>query len=273
MTRFVPLVLAVTVLACSSRAPVGTDPDVEGELPAAGEPAAPAAVAAAAPATGTEVLRAMHARYEDDWYRTLSFKQRVIRTAPDGSQPPTEVWTEYARVPGLLRIDLADGYNGNAVIYRGDSLYVFQQGRLVQAQPEQNELLILGFDVYGQPAAATARVLESRGFDLSKVRADTWQGRPVWVVGADAGDLHSRQFWIDRDRLLFVRMLQPLEQDTTRTLEFRFDDYERLGGGWIAPTVLFLVDGREVMREEYFDMVADPTLPDGIFDPESFGAP
>ncbi|HUG39398.1 MAG TPA: hypothetical protein VMM12_02880 [Longimicrobiales bacterium] len=44
-------------------------------------------------------------------------------------------------------------------------------------------------------------------------------------------------------------------------------DYQPLEGGWIAPLVVFRLDGREFMREEYYDIVADTTLPDGVFDP------
>lgn len=220
-------------------------------------------------ASGEELLAAMHEAHADSWYRTLFFKQNVIRTAPDGTeQAGNEVWTEYLEVPARLRIDLADGYDGNGVIYSGDSLFVFQAGALVQRQAQTNDLLTLGFDVYGQPPERTAEVLREKGFDLSKIRRDTWRDRPVWVVGADSGDTHTRQFWIDGERLLFVRLLEPYPQATDRTLEFIFDDYQPLAGGWIAPLVRFRLDGREFMREEYFAMAADTTLPDGIFDPE-----
>jgi len=37
--------------------------------------------------------------------------------------------------------------------------------------------------------------LKGLKFDLSIEREETWQGRPVYVVGARAGDLHSAQFW------------------------------------------------------------------------------
>lgn len=222
-------------------------------------------------ASGEEVLAAMHAEHGASWYRTLYFKQTVTRTAPDSTTQPPEVWTEYLQVPARLRIDLADGYDGNGVIYSGDSLFVFQQGALVQRQAQTNDLLTLGFDVYGQPPERTAEILRAKGFDLSKVRRDTFMQRPVWVVGADSGDLHTRQFWVDRERLVFVRLLEPYPQATDRTLEFIFADYEPLAGGWIAPLVVFRLDGREFLREEYFDVVADTTFPPGIFDPSRWG--
>ena len=222
-------------------------------------------------ATGDELLAAMHGEHADDWYRTLFFKQTVTRTAPDGTEQPPETWTEYMEVPGRLRIDLADGYDGNGVIYSGDSLFVFTDGALASREAQTNDLLTLGFDVYGQPPERTVAVLRDAGFDLSKVRQDTWEERPAWVVGADSGDLHTKQFWVDAERLVFVRLLQPFPQATDRTMEIVFAGYEPLAGGWIAPLVLFRLDGREFMREEYFDVVADPELPQGVFDPARWG--
>lgn len=241
------------------------------ELPEEGVRPAHAVASRSEPRTAAALIRAMHARYADTWYRTLGFRQTVKRIRPDGTPMPDAVWTEWAEVPGMLRIDLAREYNGNGVIYRGDSLYVFRDGALVQASADRNALLILGFDVYGQAPERTLAVLGEEGFDLSRMRTDTWQGRAAYVVGADAGDERTRQFWVDEERLLFVRLVEPLEQDTTRTMDIRFDEYEPLAGGWIAPLVVFLLDGREIMREEYFEIVVNPTLPGGTFDPTAWG--
>jgi hypothetical protein len=223
------------------------------------------------PTTGEGVVRAMHDRYADVWYRTLRFRQTVVRTAADGSHPPDAVWLEHAEIPGKLRIDQAADYDGNGVIYSGDSLFVFHEGELVQRVARRNPLLILGFDVYRQPVARTVEVLGSEGFDLSLLHTDSWQGRPVYAVGAAEGDQTAPQFWIDRERLVFVRLIRPTGGPETSLQDIRFDDYRPLGQAWISPTVHFLVDGHEVMREEYFDIEADPTLPTGLFDPERWG--
>ena len=108
-------------------------------------------------------------------------------------------------------------------------------------------------------------VLRAEGFNLAPVHEDTWKGRKVYVVGANAGDLRSKQFWVDKERLLFVRLLEPSRADSTKMDDTRFDDYQRLGGGWIAPTVESYSGGKLVQREEYRDIKADPALPDGLF--------
>jgi streptogramin lyase len=120
--------------------------------------------------------------------------------------------------------------------------------------------------VYAQPVDQTLNKLQTLGFDLSSVRSDTWQGRPVYVVGAKAGDVHSRQFWVDKQRLVFVRMLEPGQRDTSITSETQFNDYRAFGSGWVSAQVLFLNKGQRVWMEEYDQIQVDVPLTDGAFD-------
>jgi hypothetical protein len=215
---------------------------------------------------GTSLIAAMHDRYADTWYRTLRFRQTVTLTRAGREQPP-EVWLEHAAIPGYLRIDQGHDYTGNGVIYGPDSIYSFRNGKLARASKGRNPLMVLGFDVYRQPAATSIRILQEEGYDLTKFRTDTWQGKPVYVVGADAGDGHSRQFWIEQDRLLFVRAMEPSGAGGKQTTEYQFNNYQPLGKGWIAVKCVFLRDGVEFDREEYFDIEGDVKLPDGLMDP------
>jgi hypothetical protein len=130
-------------------------------------------------------------------------------------------------------------------------------------------LLLLGFDVYFLPVAETVAKLRELKFDMAELREDMWQGRPVYVVGAKAGDLHSRQFWIDKENLYFVRLLEPGGKDGSRTQETQFNKYERVkGGGWVAPEVIFMVDGKTVVTEEYSEIRGGVKLEDKFFDPQ-----
>jgi hypothetical protein len=70
-------------------------------------------------------------------------------------------------------------------------------------------LFVLGFDVYRQDPEATINVVRNEGYDLSKLREDLWDGKPVYVMGAEKGDLKSKQFWVAKDTLLFVREIEP----------------------------------------------------------------
>jgi hypothetical protein len=131
---------------------------------------------------------------------------------------------------------------------------------------------VLGFDVYRQPAEKTIEQVKGEGFDLSKIYEDVWQGEPVYVVGADKGDLKSKQFWIEKKRLLFVRLIEPDQRDPAKIADTRFLDYRKLSVGWVAARVELYVDGKEVFREEYSDIQVNPKLNPAIFDPAQFAS-
>ena len=230
-----------------------------------------AACAAEPPIESAEdLVRAMHARYDGKWYETLTFVQTASFYGEDGTLTQDQIWYEAARVPGRLRIDFAPLENGRTAVYANDSVYQFRDGELATSGPGLNALLVLGFDVYRQPTVRTVEQLETLNFDLSTFRTDEWQGRSVFVVGADAGDEHSAQFWVDQERLLFVRLLQPAGPGGERTQEIQFNQYEPLGGGWIAPEVVFMTDGVMTMREVYRDVRANMELGAGLFDVETW---
>ena len=130
--------------------------------------------------------------------------------------------------------------------------------------------MILGFDIYRLPQSDVIEKLKGLKFDLSIFREDTWQGRRVYVVGAKAGDLNSPQFWIDQKNLYFVRMIRPSGRDRTQTQETQFNKFQKLGGGWMSPEVIFNVDGKTVTTEEYSELRADVPLDPKLFDPQYF---
>ena len=219
--------------------------------------------------SGERLLEAMQNRYVGRWYRTLTFVQETSEFLA-GAAARKSVWYEALQLPSLLRIDFEPIDQGNGVLVRGDTQYVMQRGAVVRRIPRANELLILGFDVYFLEPSATAAWLRRTGFDLSRIRQDEWQGRQVYVVGAsDANDMRSPQFWIDREHLLFVRLIQPVGE-SARTRDIRFLNYRPIGRTWIAPVVEMYEDGRLVMKEEYRQMRVDVVLDSALFDPARF---
>jgi hypothetical protein len=63
-------------------------------------------------------------------------------------------------------------------------------------------------------------------------------------------------------------MLGPAGKDGTQTQETQFNKYQRLGGGWMAPEVVFKLDGRLRTTEAYSEMRANPRLDTRLFDPQ-----
>lgn len=219
-------------------------------------------------ADGTQLLRAMHDRYANTWYKTMTFVQTTTQWDTAGKKK-VSTWYETAAVPSLLRIDIGSPKDGNGVLYTADSTYVIKKGQLARTVPGGNDLTTLLFDVYVDAVDNTVRVLQRAGYDLSKVRQDTWESQAVWVVGADAGDLKGHQFWVDPKLLVVVRQIGSPPGDPT-VLDAQFSKYVRSGGGWIAMRNYFLVDGKPVQLEEYQDVKADPPLDRALFDPHQW---
>jgi outer membrane lipoprotein-sorting protein len=214
-----------------------------------------------------ELIAAMQEKYGKSWYKTATFVQETTNIQPDGTSK-VETWYEAMSVPGRLRIDFTPTTEGNGILFTDGKIFVFKNGKVENTRPFDHPLLILGFDIYRLPAGEVTAKLQALKFDLSQFREDTWQGKPVYVVGAKAGDLHSPQFWIDQKNLYFVRMLRPAGKDGAQTQETQFNKYQKLGGGWIAPEVIFMVDGKVVTTEKYSEIRGDVELDPKLFDPQ-----
>jgi hypothetical protein len=221
------------------------------------------------PTNGVDVLNAMHDRYATVWYKTLTFSQTTTITLQNGGTLQQQ-WLEAGKFPGRLRID-TDTANRSGVIYAGDTLYRFTNGKLADARADMNPRLILGFDIYTQPVTRSVAVLRGQGIDLSKVSRGTWEGRPVFIVGAAEGDTLSKQFWIDAERLVFVRLLETVTAAAgTRRLEYRFLKYVPHGDAWVSEEVLGLRDGKPSLHEVYADVRVNVPLDDATFDPKQY---
>jgi len=221
--------------------------------------------------TTEDLVQAMQKKYGKSWYKTATFIQKTIEIDKDGNRK-VEIWYEALSVPGSLRIDFTPVKDGNGILFTDNKIHIFKAGKIESSRPFVHPLMILGFDIYRLTQTDALEKLKGLKFDLSILREDTWQGRPVYVVGAKAGDLHSRQFWIDQKNLYFVRMIQPAGKDGAQTQETQFNKYVKLGGGWMAPEVIFMVDGKTVTTEEYSDMRADVALDSKLFDPQYFSS-
>ncbi len=217
------------------------------------------------PSSGEAVIGAMHQRYADTWYESVAFTETTTRRTPADTMV-TETWREALVIPGRLRIDVEKSNPKLSYICRGDSFFVVR-GDSVTRIGRRNLLLLMGFDVYRQPVDETLRALRAQHFSLGPVRTDTWEGHQVYVIGAAKGDLHSRQLWIDQDRLLFVRMLQPNGADSAKTDDVHFDNYKLEPHGWMSETVIETTDGKLTLKEVYANVRINARLDPAMFVP------
>jgi hypothetical protein len=234
-----------------------------------------ACLSAAIPANSQEIragaalLTAMHDRYKDSWYESVVFKENAITLDPDG-RSKTEIWEEALQLPGKLHINRGPSSEGNGFVFVDGTLTTFQKGKTTGPRPFVHMLLVLGFDVYRQDPKTTIDQATGQGFDLAQIHEEKWDGQDVYVVGAAKGDLKSKQFWIEKKRLLFVRLLEPEEHDAAKIHDTRFRDYRKLSTAWISARVEFYTNGKNTFNENYFDLQANAKFDPALFDPSRF---
>lgn len=219
---------------------------------------------------GEDLIAAMRKKYEAKWYKTLTFAQQTITHKPDGTSS-TEIWHEALSMPGKLRIDIAPLEKNNGILFADEKLHSIRDGKVADSRPFTHPLLVLGFDVYHQPAEKTISQLKGMKIDTSVLHETVWQGRKVYVVGARAGDLKTPQFWVDKKNLYFVRMVDLVGKDRAIVSEIQFNKYFKVkGGGWVSPEVLFFTDGKLAITEIYTDLQANVALDPALFDPQKW---
>lgn len=229
-----------------------------------------ASVFAGTPKNGEELIAQMQKKYVGKWYKTLTFVQKTTNFKPDGTSE-VATWHEAMTLPGKLRIDFTPLDKGDGILFVDGMMHSFRDTKLTRSQPLIHSLLVLGFDVYGQPVEKTISQLKELKMDLSILHEDTWQGKPVYVVGAKQGDLKTAQFWIDKKNLYFVRLIQPGGKDGKSIRETQFNKYLKMkSGGWVSAEVIFMVDGKQTTTEEYTDIQANVNLDSKLFETESW---
>ncbi len=219
------------------------------------------------PNNGRELLERMRSAYLGKWFKTVTFVQQTIRTNPQTNVTDTTTWYEALKSPDRLRIDFGDPKNGNGVMYTADSVYVVRGGKVTRSAASGNPFLPFVAGVYAQPLQTTLRQIEPYKFDLTQLYTPTWEGRPTYVAGAQsAADTTSPQFWIDKERLIIVRMLLHFNPSAPNDVtDIRLEDYRPVAGGWLAVKVTMSEGGEIRQKEDYNSWRGDLDLPADFF--------
>src|SRR6266571_2529966 len=158
-------------------------------------------------ATSAGLLKAMHDRYDGKYLKTMSFLQNNTAYTMTGQEQKSQ-WYEHIEIPGKLRIAFLPASQKSGLVQIDDRVASFDNGIRVDFRPSVNPLLLLTADVYVAPVATIMRGLDTLHVDPEIIRDAVWEGQPVYVVGARAGDTTSNQMWVDRDYLRLVRFIQ-----------------------------------------------------------------
>jgi hypothetical protein len=223
------------------------------------------------PASGHDVLVAMHERYGRSWSGALRYLQSNTLFRTDGGEARSE-WVRQFDAPGRQRIDYLPLSSRSGVLYEDGRAHVFIEGKRVRSEARLDPRQLLIADIGARSADSTARLLTSLGFALDALHTATWDGRPVFIVGAAAGDTTRAQFWVDAERFLLLRLVYP-ETGGTRTIvtDTRFSRWTEHDGAPVAEEILQVRDGTPVWREEALRIEVGPTFPAAAFDPERWG--
>ena len=258
-TRIFFAALGVTGCSYFQSAPV---------IPAGSEasPKSAAKVGALRLATGSGVVKAMHDLYAGKYLKTMSFLQNNTAYTSTGQEQHSQ-WYEHLEVPGKLRIAFLPAAQRSGLVQVDDKVASFDNGIRVDFRPSVNPLLLLTADVYVAPLPTIVRGLDSLSVDLNTVRVDEWEGRPVYVVGAKAGDSTSNQMWIDADKLILLRFIQRGKSgERPMVSDIRVSGYKDIQGYQVPTEFLVIRNGRPVWREQYANVRINEELPAGTFD-------
>lgn len=257
LSRAAGALLFLSIAACGRQSQVSSP---------VGTPAAPAQSVSIT--DGESLIRAMHAKHSANWYSSISYIQTTTLLGPSGANSD-QSWYVAATVPGRLRIDYGNPDLGNGLLFRADTSYYFNGGRLARTNTGWNELAILTQDVYKQSPELTISVLRSLGFQMSRLRTSNFDGRTAYVVGSSSStDSTSRQFWIERDRLLLVRIRE--KRGEGRFADIRIGDFVQAGNGWLARQTYQMENGVARLHQQSTQIKANPPLDPALFDAKQF---
>lgn len=212
------------------------------------------------------LVKAMHDRYDGKYLKTMSFLQNNTAYTTTGQEQKSQ-WYEHMEIPGKLRIAFLPASQKSGMVQVDDRVASFDNGIRVDFRPSVHPLLLLTADVYVAPVATIMGGLESLNVDGEIIRSDEWDGHPVYVVGAKAGDSTSNQMWVDKDYLRLVRFIQSSKSgDRTMVSDIRVQTYKDIQGFDVPTEFLVLRNGRPVWREVYADIRVNEDFPPGTFD-------
>lgn len=233
------------------------------------EPAAPAPVAAPEKTginSSPKLVREMHDRYAGKWYKTLTFQQTNTFYTSGGKEQVSR-WMQRLSVPGRLRIDFLPLSTKSGLLIQNNRVITFDNGRRIDSRRAIQPVLTLTGDVYAIPPTTTLRRLDSLGVDLDKFHDEKWEGKRVYVMGAEAGDVSSSQIWVDAERLLLVRFIQRDKRaDRTVTTDTRVGGYRQVDGYSVAFEFTSYRDGKVFFKEQYENLKVNDPIPAEAFD-------
>ncbi len=208
-----------------------------------------------------KLMDAIADRYNGKWFKQIKFSQTTTFYKND-TIAKTERWIEEYIYPAQLLIKVNHENSADGQLYRNDSVYIFENNKIKYQAKATHDILILSMDIYNMSKDEIMKRLEDLEYDLSKFHETTYNGRKIYVIGADKGDSTSNQLWYDAENLLFIKMTKNTENGLQEVI---FSDYISVDGqGWIEQEIVFLIDGEVYIKEKYYNIQIPTETKQGI---------
>ncbi len=216
--------------------------------------------------TGEKILKKMYKRYSGNWYKNFTFTQTTENYRKD-SLVKTSTRYEAIVFPDYFRITIGDSKDGNAMIFNKDSSYNFSKGKLVRKGPKDEDLTFLLGGMYFLPFDSVKVKMNKEGYNIDKAYESKWQGKDVYVIGAENDEEKSSQVWIEKERLIVTRFIR--YKGATKE-EAIFGGHQQFGKAWTETTVSFYINDKLLQKEKYFDCKVNTAIDMKQFDPYNF---
>ena len=203
----------------------------------------------------------MRRRYPSRELKSLSFT--ISATGDDGDHRSSRI---YARLPGRFRESDLPAQQRTGSVRDRQRLAFFQRGKRIGLVRRIDLTTLLAYDVFAQSIDSTIVQLDSARVRFGLVREDSFNDRPVWVVGAQAGDTISPQFWVDAERWMVLRVIQRDPRSPLRVLDVRFTRFEDYLAVPVPVRAEVYRDGRLVERRVTSEIAVNPAISSRAFD-------
>lgn len=197
-----------------------------------------------------DIVQQMYKTHAKDFRKSLSFVQQTEFYRND-SMVRKDIWYEVLVYPDKLRIDINDALSGNAIFYVNDSSYRFHNNVLKIKSYQPHDLLFVLGGMYSFNLDEVYKRLKKMGYNTDKYFETTWKGQKVIVVGTDKEETESNQFWVDKEKLVTVRILNNKDGQKSEVL---CEDYIKLGNNWCETKIEFFINGKLRQTEKYTEI-------------------
>ena len=214
-----------------------------------------------------DIIQQMYSAHAKNFRKSLSFLQQT-NTYRNDSLIKTATWYEVLVYPDKLRIDIEDPSKGNSIFFVNDSIYRSQNGQTKNMGYQPHDLLFVLGGMYSFPLDKVYPKLKAMGYNTDKSFETTWKGKKVVVIGTDKDETESNQFWIDKEKLVTVRILNNKDGQKTETV---CGDYVPLGNNLCETYIEFYLNGKLRQTEKYTDLKENVPVDMQYLDPYKIG--